>query len=337
MGWCRWRTLVAATFVAIVAVGVSIVAASRQLPVPGSSYRLLVGWPQVPASVSMGWVSWLDVDSTGLLYVFRRCPIQCSNGTHPAGDDPAASVLLFDSAGMYLREWEPRSGGRAKEAHGFHVDRSGFIWTTDVQLHVVRKYQADGTLLMTLGKVGVSGDTPETFDQPTNVLVASDDSVFVTDGYGNQRVVKFTKEGQFVKAWGRKGTGPGEFRIPHGIAEDRSGRIIVADRCGLAETRCTDGRVQFFDRDGTYLTQWRPPGGVFAPQAVAVDAADRLYVDDTLNAKVWILDAKSVSVIETVDGASGHGMAVSATGDDIYVTGSAAGVRRYSRTDRSAR
>lgn len=328
----HWHALLATICVAAV-VGGAAVAASRQASPPSRPYRLVGGWPQVPASVPMGWVSWVDVDSKGLMYVFRRCPVQCSNGTHPAGNDPAASLLLFDAAGKYLREWEPRSGGHAKEAHGLHVDRNGFVWTTDVQLHVVRKYRADGTSLLTLGKVGVAGDTADTFNQPTSVLVASDDSVFVTDGYGNQRVVKFAKDGTFIKAWGTKGTGPGEFRIPHGIAQDRSGRIIVADRCGLAETRCTDGRVQMFDGDGNFVAQWMPPGGVFAPQAVAVDAADRLYIDDTLNAKVWILDAKSAQVLETVDGAGGHGMAVSATGDDIYVTGSASGVRRYSRTN----
>jgi len=330
----RWHRIVTGlVFVAAVA-SVTGVTASRQRPTAGAPYRLVDGWPQALASVPMGWVSWVDVDSIGLMYVFRRCPVQCSNGTHPAGNDPAASMLLFDSTGKYLREWEPKSGGQAKEAHGLHIDRNGFIWTTDVQLHVVRKYRADGTLLMTLGKIGVPGETPETFNQPTNVLVAPDDSIFVTDGYGNQRVVKFNKDGKFIRTWGRKGAGPGEFRIPHGIAQDRSGRLIVADRCGLGATGCTDGRVQMFDGDGKYLTQWIPPGGAFAPQAVAVDAADRLYIDDTLNAKIWILDAKSARVLETIDGAGGHGMSVSSTGDDIYLTGSAAGTRRYSRTRR---
>jgi DNA-binding beta-propeller fold protein YncE len=280
----------------------------------------------------MGFVSWVDVDASGMAYVFRRCPIKCSDGPHPGPGDPPGSVLLFDSSGKYLREWEPQSGGKAKEAHGLYIDRNGFIWTADVQLHVVRKYRADGTLLMTLGKVGVPGETPDTFNKPTNAVIAADGSIFVTDGYGNQRVVKFTKDGKFVKAWGKKGTGPGEFRIPHALTQDRSGRIIVADRCGLGETKCTDGRVQVFDADGKFLTQWVPPGGAFAPFAVAVDTADRLYIDDTQNSKVWILEAKSLKVLETVEGAAGHGMSVSRNGDDIYITGTTAGVRRYSRS-----
>lgn len=326
------RYAMIATFVIVAAVaGVTGVAGSRQLP---NAYRLVAGWPQVLPAVPMGWVSWVDVDSTGLMYVFRRCPLRCSGGTHPTGSDPAASVLLFDSTGMYLREWTPKSGGRAKDAHGLRIDRNGFIWTTDTQLHVVRKYQADGTLLMTLGRVGVAGETPETFNQPTNVHVAPDDSIFVTDGYGNQRVVKFGKDGTFIKAWGRKGTAPGEFRIPHDLTRDHGGRLIVADRCGLPDTGCTDGRVQIFDGQGKYLAQWIPPGGVFAPQALAVDASDRLYIDDTANSKIWILEAKSMRILETLDGVASHGMAVSATGDDIYLTGSAAGVRRYSRPRR---
>jgi DNA-binding beta-propeller fold protein YncE len=326
-----WTTWSACFVFATVVVGVSARIDGGRVAAAGGSYRLVEGWLQVPATVPMGFVSWVDVDPNGLAYVFRRCPVKCSDGPHPAGSDPPGSVLMFNSTGKYLGEWEPKSGGKAKEAHGLHIDRHGFIWTTDVQLHVVKKYRADGTLLMTLGKVGVPGETPDTFNKPTNVFVASDDSIFVADGYGNQRVVKFGKDGKFVKTWGKKGTAPGEFRIPHAIVQDRSGRIIVADRCGLGETKCTDGRIQIFDTDGKYLTQWTPPGGAFAPFAVAVDVGDRLYIDDTHNSKVWILEAKSGKVLDTLDGVAGHGMAVSSSGDDIYITGSSAGVRRYSR------
>jgi peptidylamidoglycolate lyase len=238
---------------------------------------------------------------------------------------------LFDPAGKYLREWDPKSGTKAKEAHGMHIDRNGFIWTTDVQLHVVKKYRPDGTLEMVLGTEGVAGETETTFNMPTNVMVVADGSIFVTDGYGNQRMVKLNAAGKFLKAWGRKGIAPGEFRLPHSVAQDRSGRIIVADRCGLGETKCTDGRIQIFDANGSFVAQWTSPSGALAPMAVATDAADRLYVDDTQNSKIWILEAKSLKLLETVEGVSGHGMTVSSTGDDLYVTGSAAGVRRYTR------
>jgi DNA-binding beta-propeller fold protein YncE len=302
-----------------------------QLAAAASTFTRVEGWPQVPSSVPMGFISWVDVDPSGLVYVFRRCPIKCSDNPHPGANDPPGSVLLFDSSGKYLREWEPKSGGKWKEAHGLYVDKDGFIWTADVQLNVVRKYRADGALLMTLGKVGIAGETSDTFNKPTNAFVAADGSIFVTDGYGNQRVVKFSKDGKFIKAWGKMGTGPGEFRIPHAVTQDKSGRIIVADRCGLGATKCTDGRVQVFDTDGNFITQWTPPGGKFAPFAVAVDTSDRLYIDDTENSRVWILDAKSLKLLDSIDGAAGHGMGVSRNGSDIYLTGSKAGVERYTR------
>ncbi len=326
--WKTWRPWLLA---AMVVVGSILAARYPSLLAADNSYHLVTGWLKAPPSVPLGFVSWVEVDATGMAYVFRRCPIKCSDNPHPGASDPPGSVLLFDSNGRYLREWEPKSGEKAKEAHGLYIDTSGFIWTSDVQLNVVRKYSADGTLLMTLGKVGVAGETSDTFNKPTNTFVAADGSIFVADGYGNQRIVKFSKDGKFVKAWGKKGTGPGEFRIPHALTQDRSGRIIVADRCGLGETKCTDGRVQIFDTDGKFVTQWIPPGGAFTPFAVAVDTADRLYIDDTQASKIWILDAKSLKVLETVEGASGHGMGVSRSGDDIYITGTSAGVRRWSR------
>jgi peptidylamidoglycolate lyase len=325
-----WRLSLALALV--LAVGTLVLVNGRGVAA-ATTHKLVQGWPQVPSSVPMGFVSWMDVDAKGVMYVFRRCPVKCSDSPHPGAGDPPGSVLMFDKSGKYLGEWEPKSGGKAKEAHGLVIDRNGFIWTTDVQLNIVRKYRADGTLLMTLGKVGVAGETSDTFNKPTNIYVTADGTLFVTDGYGNQRVVKLDKDGKFIKAWGKKGTGPGEFRIPHAITQDHEGRIIVADRCGLGETGCKDGRIQVFDTDGKYLAQWVPPGGAFAPFALAVDTKDRLYVDDTQNQKTWVLDAKSLTVVDTVEGVSGHGMSMSATGDDIYVTGGPTGVRLFSRTN----
>lgn len=326
MVWSRFRRPLAA----VVAVAAAMICEPRVSAAEGP-FEPVASWPEALESVPIAYPTWMDIDAKGLLYLFRRCPIQCSDAPHPGPNDPPGSVLLYDANGKYLREWEPKSGGKWKEGHALQIDRHGFVWTTDVMLHTVKKYSADGTLLMTLGKQGVAGETNDTFNKPTNLVVADDDSIFVTDGYGNQRVVHFTKDGKFIKAWGKQGTGPGEFRIPHGIAQDSSGRIIVADRCGLGSSGCTDGRVQVFDTNGRYLAEWKPPSGVLVPHAVAVDSSDRLYVDDAQNNKIWILNAKSLTVIETIEGLSGHGMNVSPSGDDIYVTGSKAGVRRYSR------
>ena len=146
--------------------------------------------------------------------------------------------------------------------HGATVDRDGNLWVTDARGeagkgHQVFKFSPDGKVLMTLGKAGVSGSGPDLFDQPTDVVVAPDGDIFVTDSHRNgknNRVVRFRKDGTFVKEWGRKGSGPGEISEPHTIAIDSRGRLFVGDR--------ENNRIQIFDQDGTFLDRVaavRPP------------------------------------------------------------------------------
>ena len=134
--------------------------------------------------------------------------------------------------------------------HGATVDRDGNLWVTDARGeggkgHQVFKFSPDGKVLMTLGKAGVCGSGPDLFDQPTDVLVAPDGDIFVTDSHRNgknNRVVKFSKDGKFIKEWGQKGSGPGEISEPHTIAMDSRGRLFVGDR--------ENNRIQIFDQDG---------------------------------------------------------------------------------------
>jgi sugar lactone lactonase YvrE len=135
------------------------------------------------------------------------------------------------------------------------------------------EFSSKGKLLMTLGKPGVPGDGPDTFNGPSDVLVAPNGDIFVADGHGgntNARIVKLTKAGKFIKAWGRKGSGPGEFDTPHGLAMDAAGRLFVADR--------GNSRVQIFDQDGKFLEQWRQFG---RPSGIFIDKKDVLYVSDS--------------------------------------------------------
>ena len=135
--------------------------------------------------------------------------------------------------------------------HGATVDRDGNLWVTDARGgdgkgHQVFKFSPDGKVLMTLGKAGVSGSGPTLFDQPTDVVVAPNGDIFVTDSHRsgkNNRVVKFTQDGKFIKEWGTKGTGRGELSEPHTIAIDSRGRLFVGDR--------ENNRIQIFDQDGT--------------------------------------------------------------------------------------
>jgi DNA-binding beta-propeller fold protein YncE len=135
------------------------------------------------------------------------------------------------------------------------------------------KFSPKGKLLMTVGKPGVPGDGPDTFNGPSDVLVAPNGNIFVADGHGgntNARIVKLTKEGKFIKAWGKKGSGPGEFDTPHGLAMDAAGRLFVADR--------GNSRVQVFDQEGKFLEQWRQFG---RPSGIFIDKKDMIYVSDS--------------------------------------------------------
>lgn len=294
--------------------------------------QLVEGWPQVPDGVPIGFASWIDVDDRGRVYVLRRCPAACSDGPHPVAGDPPGAVLMFDHSGAFLGEWPQPDGGLAREAHGLHVDHEGFVWTTDVQGHDVKKHRADGTLVMKLGTTDMAGETDTTFNMPTHVFVSRSGEIYVTDGYGNQRMVKLDANGKFVKAWGSLGTGPGQFRIPHSVTRDVDGNVVVADRCGLGATGCTDGRLQIFDADGNFLRQWTPPDGLpFTPHVVDADNQNRIYISDSSNRKIWVLEGKTLNVIETIDGVSAHGMSVSPSGSDVYLAQSTNGVRRYTR------
>ena len=156
-------------------------------------------------------------------------------------------------------------------AHGLTIDRDGNVWLTDVGLHQVFKFSPDGRVLMTLGEARVAGNDDKHFDKPTDVAVAADGTFFVSDGYGNSRVLHFAADGTLVKAWGTKGAGPGEFDLPHGITIDSAGRVLVADR--------SNARVQVLDQTGRYLAQWRSPE-LGRPYALVAARAGRYVVAD---------------------------------------------------------
>jgi len=158
------------------------------------------------------------------------------------------------------------------------VDRDGNVWVTDSQTKDGKgqqafKFSPDGKMLMTLGTAGVAGEGPATFNQPSDVFVGPTGDIFVADGHGgesNARIVKFSKDGKFLKAWGRKGSGPGEFDTPHSLAMDSRGRLFVADR--------GNSRIQIFDQEGTFLAEWRQFG---RPSGIYIDKKDVLYAADT--------------------------------------------------------
>ena len=139
--------------------------------------------------------------------------------------------------------------------------------------HQVFKFSRDGKLLLTLGKAGVAGAGNDEFNAPSAVFVAPNGDIFVADGHGgdtNARIVKFARDGKFIKTWGKKGSGPGEFDMPHALAMDSQGRLFVGDR--------NNNRIQIFDQDGKFIAEWKQFG---RPSGLFIDRNDMIYVADS--------------------------------------------------------
>jgi DNA-binding beta-propeller fold protein YncE len=224
-------------------------------------YRVIPGWPELPAGLLLGPVSAVATDSADQVYVFHRGP---------------KPILVFDRAGRLQRTWGDDLVGNA---HGLRIDREDNVWITDIGHHQVHKFDREGKLLLTLGKKDQPGESPDQFDKPTDVAVTPSGAFYVSDGYGNARVVKFSKDGKFLKAWGKKGTGEGEFNTPHAICLDTRGRVYVGDR--------ENNRIQVFDPDGKFLAQWREGG---APFGLFLTREGRMLVADGRANWVMVLD-----------------------------------------------
>jgi DNA-binding beta-propeller fold protein YncE len=180
----------------------------------------------------------------------------------------APSIVVFDREGKYQRSWrldgdQMASGGE----HGLRVDREGNVWVTHTMFHQVIKFDQNGQQLLTLGIKGQAGTDDRTFNMPTDLAFGPDGEIYVSDGYGNSRVVKFSKQGQYLTTWGKKGSEPGEFDTPHSIAVDSQGRVYVSDR--------GNRRIQIFDSDGEYLKEWK---GLGATQNIFITPKDDVWV-----------------------------------------------------------
>lgn len=281
------RLKVGITLVALVAVNfVSawlLVKGFNNPPPSGEMYQLVKGWPQVASMLQLGEVSGVGVDEQGAVYLFHRGARQWQGEPLTLEPIQAPTVSVVDAVqGRLIRQWG---------AHLFvmphsltvAVDTAGKtdVWLTDVGLHQVFKFDTNGNLLLTLGERGVAGEDENHFNQPTDVAVAADGSIFVSDGYGNDRIVHLSSSGQFLQAWGKQGSAPGEFDLPHSIAIDQAGRVYVADR--------GNSRLQIFDQTGKLLAIW-PRSQVGRPWSVRLDAAGNIYVVDGGDQRTYLPD-----------------------------------------------
>ncbi len=266
-------------------------------------YKVNYNWDKLQGR-KIGVASGIRLDPDGKhLWILDRCG---ANGCAESDLDP---IIEVDLDGKLVKSF---AKGIISFPHGFFIDREGNVWVTDGAPagdargeagfkkhmgHQVFKFSPDGKILMTLGQAGVSGADETHFNGPTGVVVADNGDIWITDGHGgpqrgpnkenmfgsrggNNRLVRFSKDGKYIKAWGggigSEGHGPLQFNDPHGIDIDSDGRLYIADR--------GNNRVQVLDKEGNFITQWTQFG---KPSAIAIDSHGDIYVADGMSDAHW--------------------------------------------------
>lgn len=313
-------------------------------------YRTVEGWARMPEGRTWGSTSAVDIDRDGRsVWVAERC------GANDCVESKLDPVLKFDGSGALVKSF---GAGLILSPHGIFVDPDNNVWVTDCACtgksrqfaqqnkkgHQVFKFSPDGKLLLTLGAAG-GGTGADGFMQPNDVITSADGTIYVAEGHGgdNARIVLFDKTGKYLREFGKKGTGPGEFDQPHGLAFDAQGRLFVADR--------SNNRIQIMSADGQFIEEWKQfsrPSGIF------IDKTGMLYATDSESGSIdparkeWkrgiyigsVKDGKIVALIpdpvETTRGTSAaEGVAVDAAGNIYGAEVGPRALKRYERTSGS--
>jgi sugar lactone lactonase YvrE len=247
-----------------------------QSALPELPYKAQLQWPHLPPGWNFRETPGIAVDARQHVFVVHR-------GEHP--------IMEFDEKGNFVRGFGDALFDRA---HAVRFDPEGNLWGVDDGSHVVMKLDAEGHVKMVLGRYRKPGEslTPARpgprgmrdedillFNRPTDIAFASNGDFYVSDGYGNSRVVKFSKDGRFLKAWGSRGTAQGQFNTPHSVAVDKQDRVYVADR--------ENYRIQIFTPDGGFLKEWTHVG---APWGLHITPDQSLYMADGYNNRVLKLN-----------------------------------------------
>lgn len=240
---------------------------SASIPTVGSgafSFRPQVNWAQLPEGWAFREIAGVDVDSQDRVYVFCRSA------------SPVPPLMVFDRDGQLLDSW---GDGKFERPHGVAVAPDGSVFLIDDWGHAVYKFTPQGELLMTLGTPGKESDTgvknkdyrtqtqlAGPFNMPTNVAFSPEGDIYVSDGYGNARVHRFSADGELLASWGELGSGPGQFELPHGVAIDGNGKVFISDR--------ENTRIQIFTPNGEFLDEWTD---VARPCEATFDKDGNLY------------------------------------------------------------
>lgn len=298
---------------ALVAISLTAGCAASQVqhastPAP-RSYERVASWAQLPPGDAWQEMSGVDIDRAGNIYAFQRTP---------------SRVMVFSASGQFLHSW---GEGLFVGAHALRVDPKGNVWVTDKVLHQVMKFSRDGRLLLSLGTKGVAGDNNSrvSLNGPADIAFAPNGDIFVADGESaNARVVRYSKEGQFLAYWGVKGSGPGELMTPHSIVMDSHGRLYVANR--------GNKRVEIFDQSGAYLGQITNAG---TPYGLAITPDDVLYVaDGTAGSEaLTVVNTSNGNVLAHISGMTGaHAITVDRSGAIYVAEVRGRAVEKFTRT-----
>jgi DNA-binding beta-propeller fold protein YncE len=219
--------------------------------VPELPYRVVPHFFKFPSGMTPGEASAVAVNSKGHIFLFQR--------TKPM-------LAEYDEKGAFVQSI---GDGLFSHPHGLRIDGDDNIWTTDDRSNLVLKLDPSGGVLLVLGRINTGAEANWLFNQPADVAFAKNGDIYVADGYGNSRVVKFDREGNYIKAWGKYGAGIGEFNLPHSVAVDGEGRVYVGDR--------ENQRIQIFDPDGRFLQQWT---GIGYPYGLLITPDQHVWMAD---------------------------------------------------------
>jgi len=276
------------------------------------TYELVENWATLPTGWTFGGVSAVATDSQDRVYAFQR-------------KDPP--VVIFDRNGTYLGSW---GSSVFADPHGINIVND-VIYVTDRNDHVALKFTLDGRPLMVIGERGKPSDTGATkdielpprsagpFNKPTEMMVAPSGDLYVSDGYRNSRVHRFSGQGALIDSWGQPGkTEPGEFHLPHSLWVDRQGQVYVCDR--------ENSRIQVFTGAGKYVSQWKD---IHKPTDIVFDQQEVVYVSEQ-RPSISVLE-KNGTVLARFDSPSGHGLWVDSGGDIYLASVSGKSLTKYAR------